>query len=221
VSLAVVTLAAAVAIEQFGFNNSTWGAGGSASPVPEPTILGVDVGSGAGLGAISGGLPSPVLGCLLLAIAVAAFLLVARVRGSGLGMRMLAVRSNERAAAASGVSVRTTKFAAYALSSCIAGVGGVLYAYALGSVNVDRFGILIALQFVAFSYVGGITMVSGAVLAGLMTTGGVIPHFLDAQIGLSTTWTLLVAGVLLILCLLLFPGGIAGSWRRRRVRRAD
>jgi ABC-type branched-subunit amino acid transport system permease subunit len=63
-------------------------------------------------------------------------------------------------------------------------------------------------------------MVSGAVLAGLMTTGGVIPHFLDAQIGLSTTWTLLVAGVLLILCLLLFPDGIAGSWRRRRVRHA-
>ena len=47
-----------------------------------------------------------------------------------------------------------------------------------------------------------------------------IPHFLDAQIGLSTTWTLLVAGVLLVLCLLLFPGGIAGSWRRRRVRHA-
>jgi branched-chain amino acid transport system permease protein len=220
VSLAVVTLAAAVAIEQFGFNNSTWGAGGSASPVPEPTILGIDVGAGSGLHAIGGGLPSPVLGCVLLAIAVAAFLLVARIRQSGLGMRMLAVRSNERAAAGAGVSVRTTKFAAYALSSCIAGVGGVLYAYALGSVSVDRFGILIALQFVAFSYVGGITMVSGAVLAGLMTTEGVIPHFLDAQIGLSTTWTLLVAGVLLVLCLLLFPDGIAGSWRRRRMRRA-
>jgi branched-chain amino acid transport system permease protein len=220
VSLAVVTLAAAVAIEQFGFNNTTWGAGGSASPVPEPTILGVDVGAGAGLRAIGGGLPSPVLGCLLLAIAVAAFLLVARVRGSGLGMRMLAVRSNERAAAGAGVSVRTTKFAAYALSSCIAGVGGVLYAYALGSVNVDRFDILIALQFIAFSYVGGITMVSGAVLAGLMTSEGVIPHFLDAQIGLSATWTLLVAGVLLVLCLRLFPGGIAGAWRRRRMRHA-
>ena len=35
VSLAVVTLAAAVAIEQFGFANSTWGAGATGSPVPE------------------------------------------------------------------------------------------------------------------------------------------------------------------------------------------
>ncbi len=173
----------------------------------------------AGLGAISGGLPSPALGCLLLAIAVAASCSSPACAGADWAVRMLAVRSNERAAAASGISVRTTKFAAYAISSCIAGVGGVLYAYALGSVNVDRFGILIALQFVAFSYVGGITMVSGAVLAGLMTAEGVIPHFLDAQLGFSATWTLLAAGVLLILCLLLFPDGIAGSWRRRRLRR--
>ena len=32
VTLAVVTLAAAVAIEQFGFTNSTWGAGSTGSP---------------------------------------------------------------------------------------------------------------------------------------------------------------------------------------------
>src|SRR3954449_545030 len=39
VSLAVVTLAAAVAIEQFGFANSTWGAGATGSPVPELEFL--------------------------------------------------------------------------------------------------------------------------------------------------------------------------------------
>jgi branched-chain amino acid transport system permease protein len=220
VSLAVVTLAAAVAIEQFGFSNSTWGAGGGASPVPEPTLLGVDIGAGAAVRALDGGLPSPVLGVLVLAVVVATCLLVARIRQSGLGQRMLAVRSNERAAAAAGVSVRATKFAAYALSSCIAGIGGVLYAYALGSVSIDRFGILIALEFVAFAYVGGISMVSGAVLAGLMTAQGVIPHVLDTELGLDSTWTLLFAGVLLVACLVLFPNGIAGTWHARRSRRA-
>jgi branched-chain amino acid transport system permease protein len=129
---------------------------------------------------------------------------------------MLAVRANERAAAAAGVSVRDTKFAAYAISSCIAGVGGVLYAYALGSVSVDRFGLLIALQFVAFSYVGGISMISGAVVGGLMSAQGVVPQVLDAEFGLSGTWTLVIAGVTLILCLVWFPDGLAGWWHQRR-----
>jgi branched-chain amino acid transport system permease protein len=221
VSLAVVTLAAAVAIEQFGFANSTWGSGGLASGVPEPTVLGLDIGAGSGLRSLDGGLPSPVLGIVILAVVAATAALIARVRQSGLGNRMLAVRSNERAAAAAGVNVRTTKFAAYAISSAVAGIGGVLYAYALGSVSIDRFGILIALQFVAFAYVGGITLVSGAILGGLMTAEGVIPHLLYAQVGLSSTWTLLVAGVALILCLLLFPAGIAGTWRRRVARGSD
>ena len=124
---------------------------------------------------------------------------------------MLAVRSNERAAAAAGINVRNTKFAAYAISSFIAGVGGALYGYSLGSVSAERFGILIALGFVAFAYVGGITMVSGAVFGGLIATSGVIPHIFEAELGISGTWTLLVAGVTLILNLILFPDGVAGS----------
>ena len=219
VSLAVVTLAAAVAIEQFGFTNGTWGIGGRGSPVPEPTVLGVDVGAGAGLRALDGSLPSPALGLMVLAIVALCCVLVARVRASGLGGRMLAVRANERATAASGVSVRDTKFAAYAISSAMAGVGGVLYAYALGSVSIDRYGILIALEFLAFAYVGGIASVAGAVLGGLMTSGGVVPYALEIELGLSSTWTLLLAGTLLVGVLVLAPDGIAGWVRRRRPRR--
>jgi branched-chain amino acid transport system permease protein len=218
VSLAVVTLAAAVAIEQFGFTNGTWGIGGSGSPVPEPTILGLDVGAGAGLRALDGSLPSPALGLMVLVVVALSCLLVARVRASGLGGRMLAVRANERAAAAAGASVRNTKFAAHATSSAIAGVGGVLYAYALGSVSIDRYGILIALEFLAFAYVGGIASVAGAVLGGLMTAGGVVPYALEIELGLSSTWTLLLAGTLLVGVLVLAPDGIAG-WLRRRGRR--
>jgi branched-chain amino acid transport system permease protein len=219
VSLAVVTLAAAVAIEGFGFANPSWGVLRYGNAIPEPTILGVDVGSAAGLRAIGGGLVSPALGLMLLAVAMSIGVLVVRVRQSGLGNRMLAVRSNEPAAAAAGVSVRTTKFTAYALSSYIAGIGGVAYAYARTKVSIDAFGVVVALQFVAYAYVGGITRIAGAVFAGLMVTEGVIPHVLHAELGLSPTWMLLVAGVALIVCLLRFPDGIAGAWRH--VRRVD
>jgi branched-chain amino acid transport system permease protein len=211
VSLAVVTLAAAVAIEQFGFANSTWGAGATGSPVPELRLLGIDLGSRASFRGLDGNLPSPILGFVVLAIVVGLGLLVANLRRSGLGRRMLAVRANERAAAAAGIDVRNTKFAAYALASFIAGIGGTLYGYTLGSVSAERFGILIALGFVAFAYVGGITLVSGAVIGGLIATSGVIPHIFEAEIGISGTWTLLVAGITLILNLVMFPNGIAGS----------
>jgi branched-chain amino acid transport system permease protein len=129
---------------------------------------------------------------------------------------MLAVRSNERAAAAAGISVRNTKFAAYAISSFIAGVGGVLYAYSLGSVSAERFGILLALGFVAFAYIGGITMVSGAIFGGLIATEGVMAHIFQAELGISGTWTLLVGGLILILNLVMFPDGVAGSQYQKR-----
>jgi branched-chain amino acid transport system permease protein len=211
VSLAVITLAAAVAIEQFGFANSTWGAGATGSPVPELKLAGVDLGPRASFRGLDGDLPSPILGFVVLAVVVALGLLVANLRRSGLGQRMLAVRSNERAAAAAGINVRNTKFAAYAISSFIAGIGGTLYGYSLGSVSAERFGILIALGFVAFAYVGGITMVSGAVFGGLIATSGLVPHVFEAELGISGTWTLLVAGITLILNLVLFPDGVAGS----------
>jgi branched-chain amino acid transport system permease protein len=216
VTLAVVTLAAAVAIEQFGFTNETWGAGGTGSPVPAPTLLGLDLGPRAGFRGLDGNVPSPVLGFVILAAVVAMALFVARVRQSGLGQRMLAVRSNERAAAAAGISVRNTKFAAYAISSFIAGVGGVLYAYSLGSVSAERFGILLALGFVAFAYIGGISMVSGAIFGGLIATEGVVSHIFQAEIGISGTWTLLVGGLILILNLVMFPDGVAGSQYQKK-----
>jgi ABC-type branched-subunit amino acid transport system permease subunit len=120
VSLAVVTLAAAVAIEQFGFANSTWGAGATGSPVPELQFLGIDLGTRASFRGLDGDVPSPILGFVVLAAVIVLGFLVAKTRRSGLGRRMLAVRSNERAAAATGVNVRNTKFAAYAISSFIA-----------------------------------------------------------------------------------------------------
>jgi branched-chain amino acid transport system permease protein len=221
VSLAVVTLAAAVAIEQFGFANSTWGAGATGSPVPELKFIGIDLGPRASFRGLDGDVPSPILGFCVLAVVVVLGLLVAHLRRSGLGQRMLAVRSNERAAAAAGINVRNTKFAAYAISSFIAGAGGTLYGYSLGSVSAERFGILIALGFVAFAYVGGITMVSGAVFGGLIATSGLIPHIFEAELGISGTWTLLVAGITLILNLILFPDGVAGSrYQKKRIAEA-
>ena len=48
---------------------------------------------------------------------------------------MLAVRSNERAAAAASINPRTVKLYAFIIAAFIAGVAGCLYAYNFGSVS--------------------------------------------------------------------------------------
>jgi branched-chain amino acid transport system permease protein len=220
VSLAVVTIAGAVAIEQFGFNNSTWGAGSFGSPVKQPHLGGLNLGSTAGFRGVDGKIPSPVLGFVFVAVVVLLCLLVANLRRSGLGQRMLAVRSNERAAAAAGINVAYVKFVAFALSSFIAGTAGWMYAYNFGSVVPSRFGILIALSFVAFAYIGGITMVSGAVFGGLIATQGVFSHFIEDKFGLSGNWLLLFGGLVLVLNLIAFPEGAAGSsYKKKQLRK--
>jgi len=220
VSLVVVTLAAAVAIEQFGFDNATWGGGASGSPVPELGVLGADFGWRVSWGGLDGKEPSPVFGFVVLGVLVLLGLLVANLRRSSLGRRMLAVRSNERAAAAAGIDVRTVKLAAFGLASFIAGIAGALYGYNFGSVSAPQFSALTALGLIAFAYVGGITMVSGAILAGLISTQALLPYLLEDQLGISGNYALLFGGLALIFNLVVYPEGIAGAGRRRRRRAA-
>jgi branched-chain amino acid transport system permease protein len=219
VSLAVVTLAAAVAIEQFGFVNSTWGGGSAASPVPSPHVFGFNFGPDASFRGIDDSLPSPIFGFFTLAAMAALCLLVANVRRSSLGQRMLAVRSNERAAAAAGINVTHVKLTAFGLAAFIAGIAGVLYSYNFGSVNAARFGALTGLGLIAFAYVGGITMVSGAIIAGLISTQALVPYALDKWFGVSGNWALLAGGLLLIFTLIQNPEGIAGDIHKRRQQR--
>jgi branched-chain amino acid transport system permease protein len=218
VALAVVTLGAAVAIVQFGFINSTWGGGATGSPVPEPHLLGLDLGPQSAFRGLDGNLPSPVFGWVVLAVTVALCLLVASIRRGNLGQRMLAVRSNERAAAAAAVDVRNVKLIAFGISAFIAGVAGTLYAYNFGSVSASRFDAITALGLIAFAYAGGITLVSGAVFAGVISTEALMPHALDKWLGISGNWFLLFGGVLLIFTLIQHPEGVAGAFYKRMHR---
>nr|WP_308061906.1 branched-chain amino acid ABC transporter permease [Streptomyces sp. LBUM 1477] len=215
VSLAVVTLAAALAMEQALFNNTSFG-GTAGVSVPPPRLFGIDLGPKADFRGLDGNEPSPMFGFLVLAVTVALGLYVAHLRRTGLGRRMLAVRSNERAAAAAGVDVRAVKIAAFTISSFIASAAGTLYGYNFGSVSAARFTALAALGLIGFAYIGGITMVSGAVIAGLMSTEALLPHALDKWFGIKGTWALLFGGVSLIVTLIANPDGIAGAAHRRR-----
>jgi branched-chain amino acid transport system permease protein len=215
VSLAVVTLAAVVAITNFGFLNTTWGGGQTGSPVPELKLFGLDLGTRAGFRGLDGNLPSPVFGWVALAVTVCACLIVAAIRRGDLGRRMLAVRSNERAAAAAAIDPRMVKLIAFGVSAAIAGLAGSLYAYNFGSVSADRFDVFTALSLIAFAYAGGITLISGAVFAGLISTQALFPYALDKWFGINGNWFLLFGGAILIITLIQNPEGVAGAFYKK------
>jgi len=72
-----------------------------------------------------------------------------------------------------------------------------------------------ALSLIAFAYAGGITLISGAVFAGLISAQALFPYALQHWFGLSGNWFLLFGGVVLIFTLLQNPTGVAGDIYRR------
>ena len=74
--------------------------------VPKPSFLGLNIGI---LPDGRGEYPNRAFGFFVLLVAVGSAMLVANVRRSAVGRRMLAVRANERAAAAGGINVPRTK----------------------------------------------------------------------------------------------------------------
>ncbi|HEY6254799.1 MAG TPA: branched-chain amino acid ABC transporter permease [Xanthobacteraceae bacterium] len=68
-----------------------------------------------------------------LALATAAIVLTAWLRGSRLGYQWLAVRENQQAARALGVDILAVKMKAALISSAMTAVGGVFYAFYYGS----------------------------------------------------------------------------------------
>ena len=125
VSLGVVTLAAAVALEQFGFLNARWGGGDQGSPVEQPALGGLDLSPGASFRGVTGGIPSPVFGFLVLAATILLALLVANMRRSSLGPAD-AGRALQRARGGRGRDQRPQrKLAGFAIAAFIAGHGRV------------------------------------------------------------------------------------------------
>ncbi|HVT76498.1 MAG TPA: ATP-binding cassette domain-containing protein, partial [Acidimicrobiales bacterium] len=192
--LAVATLAFALAASTWLFNQ-TWlvasdVTGLTSRRIPRPHLFGVD---------FQRELPYYWL-CLVAFCVVAA--LVHRLRSTGVGRAMVAVRDNERAAATLSVSPRRAKLTAFIVAGAIAGLGGWLYGALLVTFNVNAFGPEQSLNLVAMCVFGGVTTISGAVLGALWVRG--IPYAFGDNIGLVSS----AAG--LLLALLVFPGGLSG-----------
>jgi branched-chain amino acid transport system permease protein len=144
--------------------------------------------------------------------------LVAGVRRGRIGRRMPAVRANERAAAASGVKVASVKLQAAALASFVAALGGVVFAYKNVDFSWSGLEASRGLQLLALAYLGGVTSVSGALIAGVLAPSGLLLVAIGSPPAAGQQ--LLLSGIGLLLVTVRFPLGLAGAgpWVRRQLR---
>ena len=217
--LAIVTIAAALAIERFVFNNYAL-TPPEGNPIADPTLFGMNV-------AVRQGseLSRMAFSITVLVIAVLVVLAFVRLASGTTGRMFLAVRANERAAASVGIDVRVAKIIGFGLSAFIAGVAGCLIGYSAGQLSAESFTVFVGLQILAVAYLGGITSFGGAVIAGIVGPLGIVYVVLHEVFDMGDYYAL-ISGLALIATAILNPVGIAGgtraqiAWLRRRFRPA-
>jgi sulfate-transporting ATPase len=91
------------------------------------------------------------------------------------------VRSNERAAAALGISVVGVKVYAFAVGAGIAAVGGILLGFREGNVQFGNFNVFGSILLLQYAVIGGIGWISGAV-AGAVAAPGAIAEQITTEI---------------------------------------
>ena len=211
IQLAVVTMALGVALGTILFTNRWFIGNTGALPIEAPDLFGVNLAANVGTD-----FNRWEYGVMLLIVTILCALFVVNIRRSGTGLRFLAIRANERAAAACGVNGAAVKLQAFAFSSFLAGLGGAMMAYLRGQISGESFSVFASLALLAFAYLGGIGSVSGALVAGVIAPGGlavalIAKGFSGDSIG---TYANLVGGVGLILTAILNTDGIAGKIAR-------
>ncbi len=177
VQLAVVTITAVVAIREFVFKNESIGGPGAKSnnPVPRPSWFGWDVGV---QDTENFNIPDRwQFAIFALVWVVLLSLAVTNLRRGGTGRRFLAIRANERAAAAAGVDVARNKLLGFGIAAALAGVGGILTAYKLATITFENYNVFVGIAVLAFAYLGGISMVSGTISGAMLAAGGLVAFF--------------------------------------------
>ena len=205
--LGVVTLTFAAGVEAIWFNNNSIDGGAAGLNIPTPRLFGMNLGIGSGKD-----FPRPAFGILCLVVLVLVALGVSWLRTSRLGTAMLAVRSDERSAAAAGINVVRVKLIGFAIGAFIAGLGGSLLAYQLGNVTFQDFDAFLGLVAFSIVVVAGITSVSGGILAGLISSGGLLVALISSGVGSGgvDNWYGVVAGIGVILTVIFNPEGVVG-----------
>jgi branched-chain amino acid transport system permease protein len=150
------------------------------------------------------------LGLAVVAVGMAYVLITSRM-----GLGWMAVREDEEAARATGVSPLLHKLTALVVSSFLAGLAGATFALHQASFYAQfAFEPTWTFDAVLITFIGGVGTVIGPVI------GAIFYIVVREELAVSfTQFHHIIFGVLFILIVLLLPGGLLDIWSRVRDRR--
>ena len=201
INLAIVTLGMGSALELMVFDNGDLVGGFNGTRIGNPTLFGWDINAISEPGRYA-------IVCMVVLALVS--LMVASMRRGRSGRRLLAVRTNERAAAALGISVPGAKIYAFAVSAGIAALGGVLLAFRKDVILYNsEFTNFTSILVVAWSFIGGIGFLLGPVFGATLAPGSLGGQLTNAIFDSITQYIQLIGGVFVVLLVLQNQDGIA------------
>lgn len=187
-------------------------------------------GGQAGVTLLAPALPSPTDGLtdaqwlylVVLAVLVVTIAFLKRLVGRRTGRALALVRAGRILAVSNGVDVERAKFQLFVISSVIAAFGGAIFAFVLGLVVPESYPLIFSITLLVASVVGGSRSWVGAVIGAAMVVS--LPSIASSVIpGEASAYLAQLAfAVVLGLCVIVAPGGIAGVASRgaEAVRRA-
>ena len=148
---------------------------------------------------------------LMLAFALAAWIVIRRIVHSRAGRAMIALRENEPLATSVGVDVTRYLVLATVVSAAIAGAAGTLYAHYIRIVDPDIFLFIYTVTMVIMVVTGGKGTLTGPIVGGVIF--GLMPEVLRAfRTPPEMQW--IIYGVLMIAVVYFLPDGIVPAATR-------
>ncbi len=157
--------------------------------------------------------PKLVFHYLALALCVVGVLALRHVIFSPFGYALRAGRDSPLRAEATGLHVQRLQWAGFTLAAVGAGLAGGLFAYFKGSVFPTYISIPKSVDALLMVLLGGVQTVSGPIVGAFVFAG------LEEQLMRLTAYWRFALGLAIVLVVILFPRGIAGTildWRARR-----
>jgi branched-chain amino acid transport system permease protein len=127
-----------------------------------------------------------------------------RLRRSRIGRAFEAVKLDETAAEAMGISVTRAKLTAFAAGAFVAGVGGGLYAHHAVFIQYDNFDFKRSVDIAMYMVLGGMDVLYGPLLGAFIIT------YLSTALQFLANWRWEVWGSIVILVMIFRPQGILG-----------
>ncbi len=155
----------------------------------------------------------PAFYLLTLALVLAGVLLLRRFLFAPFGYAMRAGRDSPLRAEAIGINVKRVHWIGFAIAGLFCGIAGGLFAFAKGTISPEVAWVSRSIDGMVMVLLGGIQTLTGPIV------GAAVFAFLQDSVMRQTAFWRGLLGAVILLLVLVFPGGIVGALSKRLAAR--